>query len=111
MIKFVTVCGQRCGPNTRTLQENTIYVDNAVSSSTTIIINDSCNLGSSLEPEDGNNSDADLSDFSEDCAQDKMQVMLALKPAIPIQQMMPQQILLLVQSKPLYSQKLNFQLH
>ena len=58
-------------PNTRTLQENTIYVDNAVSSSTTIIINDSCNLGSSLEPEDGNNSDADLSDFSEDCVQDK----------------------------------------
>ena len=60
------------GPTSKTLQEtrqeNNIFVDNPVSSSTTIIINDRCNLGSSREPEDDNNSD---SDSSQDYAKEK----------------------------------------
>ena len=64
----------RFGPTSKsktlqeTRQENNIFVDNPVSSSTTIIINDRCNLGSSREPEDDNDSD---SDSSEDYAKEK----------------------------------------
>ena len=52
--------------NTRILQDNTVLVDRPTSS-TTVVINDSCSLAFSLGV--GDDSDSELSDSNQDCAQ------------------------------------------
>ena len=52
--------------NTRILQDNTVFVDRPTSS-TTVVINDSCSLAFSLGV--GGDSDSELSDSNQDCAQ------------------------------------------
>ena len=52
--------------NTRSLQDNTVFVDRPTSS-TTVVINDSCSLAFSLGV--GGDSDSELSDSNQDCAQ------------------------------------------